>query len=183
MFHTPGNGWASSRLEVFLKTSIPSSYFWSWVHDQATGFTKWAHTDQKSVLTLGRNESCQMPWKPLVPCLVISDSLWPFGLQPTRLLCPWDFSAGIGCHFLFQEIFLTSGLNLQLLCLLHCMQTLDPLSYWGGPTASSLLCHLPSQVCSEQGEPMASPPLEQVHICWTCRHQVNGWSSWETELY
>ena len=70
MFHTPGNGWASSRLEVFLKTSIPSSYFWSWVHDQATGFTKWAHTDQKSVLALGRNESCQMPWKPLVP-------LWP----------------------------------------------------------------------------------------------------------
>ena len=24
-------------------------------------------------------------------CLVVSDSLWPFGLQPARLLCPWDF--------------------------------------------------------------------------------------------
>ena len=61
------------RPEVFLKTSILSGYFWSWVHDQglkATGFTKWAHMDQKSVLALGRNESCQMPWKPLVP-------LWP----------------------------------------------------------------------------------------------------------
>ena len=23
-------------------------------------------------------------------CLVISDSLWPHGLQPTKLLCPWD---------------------------------------------------------------------------------------------
>jgi len=32
---------------------------------------------------------------------VVSDSSWPHGLQPTRLLCPWDFpgkSAGVGCH-------------------------------------------------------------------------------------
>ena len=31
------------------------------------------------------------------------DSLWPHGLQPTRLLCPWDFpgkDTGVGCHFL-----------------------------------------------------------------------------------
>ena len=30
-----------------------------------------------------------------------SDSSWPHGLQPTRLLCPWDFpgkSTGVGCH-------------------------------------------------------------------------------------
>ena len=30
-------------------------------------------------------------------------TLWPHGLQPTRLLCPWDFpgkSTGVGCHFL-----------------------------------------------------------------------------------
>ena len=29
----------------------------------------------------------------------------PHGLQPTRLLCPWDFpgkSTGVGCHCLFQ---------------------------------------------------------------------------------
>ena len=25
-------------------------------------------------------------------CLVVSDSLWPHGLQPTRLFCPWGFS-------------------------------------------------------------------------------------------
>ena len=32
---------------------------------------------------------------------VVSDSLWPHGLQPTRLLCPWDFpgkNTGVGCH-------------------------------------------------------------------------------------
>ena len=34
-------------------------------------------------------------------CLVVSDSQWPHGLQPTRLLHPWDFpgkSTGVGCH-------------------------------------------------------------------------------------
>ena len=33
---------------------------------------------------------------------VVSDSLWPHGLQPTRLLHPWDFpgkSTGVGCHW------------------------------------------------------------------------------------
>ena len=32
---------------------------------------------------------------------VVSDSKRPHGLQPTRLLCPWDFpgkSTGVGCH-------------------------------------------------------------------------------------
>ena len=33
----------------------------------------------------------------------MSDSLWPRGLQPARLLCPWDSpgkSTGVGCHAL-----------------------------------------------------------------------------------
>ena len=36
---------------------------------------------------------------------VVSDSSWPHGLQPTRLLLPWDFpskSTGVGCHRLLQ---------------------------------------------------------------------------------
>ena len=42
--------------------------------------------------------------------LVMSDSLWPHGLQPARLLCPWDFpgkNTGVGGHALLQEISLT----------------------------------------------------------------------------
>ena len=34
---------------------------------------------------------------------VVSDSVRPHGLQPTRLFCPWDFpgkSTGVGCHCL-----------------------------------------------------------------------------------
>ena len=45
---------------------------------------------------------------------VMSDSLRPHRLQPTRLLHPWDFpgkSTGVGCHFLLQRIFPTQGSN------------------------------------------------------------------------
>ena len=51
---------------------------------------------------------------------VISDSQRPYGLQPTRLLCPWNFpgeNTGVGYHFLLQEIFPTQGSNRHLL---HC---------------------------------------------------------------
>ena len=44
------------------------------------------------------------------PCL----TLQPRGLQPTRLLCPWDFpgkNAGVGCYFLTHGIFWIQGLN------------------------------------------------------------------------
>ena len=36
----------------------------------------------------------------------MSGSLRPYGLQPTRLLCPWDFpgkNTGVGGHFLLQD--------------------------------------------------------------------------------
>ena len=45
---------------------------------------------------------------------VVSDFSRPHGLQPARLLCPWNFpgeNTGVGCHFLLQGIFLTRGLN------------------------------------------------------------------------
>ena len=46
--------------------------------------------------------------------LVVSDSLRPHGLYPTRLLHPWDFPGkvtGVGFHFLLQSIFLTQVSN------------------------------------------------------------------------
>ena len=45
-------------------------------------------------------------------------TLRPHGLQPARLLCPWDYlgkNTGVGCHFLLQRIFLTQGSNPHLL--------------------------------------------------------------------
>ena len=55
--------------------------------------------------------------------------LWSHGLQPTRLLCPWNSpgkNSGVGCHFLLQGIFLTQELNLGLL---HCRWILYHLSH------------------------------------------------------
>ena len=60
-------------------------------------------------------------------------TLGPHRLQPTRLLCPWDFpgkDTGVGCHFLLQGIFPTQGSKPGLL---HCRQMLYWLSYKGSP--------------------------------------------------
>ena len=47
----------------------------------------------------------------------MSDSLQPHGLEPARLLCPWDSlgkNTGVGCHALLQGILLAQGSNLCL---------------------------------------------------------------------
>ena len=62
---------------------------------------------------------------------VVSESLWPLGLRPVRLLCPWDFpgkNTGGGCHFLLQGIFLTQGSNPSLL---HWQADFLPRSHLG----------------------------------------------------
>ena len=65
----------------------------------------------------------------LLSCSVVSDSLRPHGLQPTRLFCPWGFSR--------QEYW--SGLpcpppgDLSNPGLLHCRQILYRLSHQGSP--------------------------------------------------
>ena len=48
----------------------------------------------------------------------MSNSLQPHGLQPARLLCPWDSpskNTGVGFHALLQEILPTQGSNPHLL--------------------------------------------------------------------
>ena len=44
--------------------------------------------------------------------LVVSNSSRPHGLQPTRLLCPWDSpgkSTGVGCHCLLRPTLKTAA--------------------------------------------------------------------------
>ena len=63
----------------------------------------------------------------------MSESLQPHGLQPSRLLCPWDFpgkNTGVVCHFLLQGIFPTQGWNPRLL---HWQVDSLPLSHQGSP--------------------------------------------------
>ena len=61
------------------------------------------------------HESEKWKWSPSVA----SDSLWPHGLQPTRLLHPWDFpgkSTGVGCHCLLHKSHHSPPEILLLLC-------------------------------------------------------------------
>ena len=62
---------------------------------------------------------------------VMSDSVRRYGQPPTRLLCPQDSlgkNTGVGCHLLFQGIFLTQELNPRLL---HWQADSLPLRYQG----------------------------------------------------
>ena len=75
---------------------------------------KWAEQDFTQVFS----ENSMSPNSYIVSsfCLVakLCPTLFrPYGLQPTRLLCPWEF--GVGCHFFLQGIFSTQGLNPHLL--------------------------------------------------------------------
>ena len=76
---------------------------------------------------------------------VMSDSLQPHGLYPTRFLCSWDFfstNTGVGYHFLLQGIFLTQGSNLCLLHLLHWQVASLPLAPLGGHPSPTLTYRL-----------------------------------------
>ena len=75
----------------------------------------------------------------LFSCKVVSDPLWPHGLWPSRLLCPWDSpgkNTGVGCHFLLQGIFQTQGLNP---CLLHWQSDSLSLSHQGSPQSKNIM--------------------------------------------
>ena len=81
--------------------------------------TGWTHRKEVKFITLSHFSCVQL--------FVIH------GLQPARLLCPWDFpgkNTGVGSHFLLQGIFLTQGSNPGLL---HCRQMIYWLSYEGSP--------------------------------------------------
>ena len=50
----------------------------------------------------------------------MSDSVWPHGRQPIRLLCPWDSpgkNTGLGCHFLLQCMKVKSESEVAQSCL------------------------------------------------------------------
>ena len=63
-------------------------------------------------MDLWMTHNIEVAW--VLRCSVVSNSLRPHGLWPTRLLCPWDFpgkNTGVDCHFLLQGIFPTQGPN------------------------------------------------------------------------
>ena len=64
-------------------------------------------------------------FSPITSCCpvvsVVSDFVQPHGLQPTRLLCPWDSpgkNTGVGCHFLLQCMKVGSESEVAQSCLI-----------------------------------------------------------------
>ena len=87
---------------------------------------------------------------PVLSNSVVSESLGPHGLKPTRLLCPWDSpgkNTGVGCHFLLPAIFPTQGLNPSLL---YCRRILYQLRHQGMriKLGKYVGCLMPAQKCS-----------------------------------
>ena len=75
----------------------------------------------------------QQDWSQSVSQSVVSNSLQPHGLEPARLLCPWNSpgkNTGVGSHSFLQGIFPTQGLNLGLV---HYRKSLYHLSHLGSP--------------------------------------------------
>ena len=84
---------------------------------------------------------------------VMSNTLWPHGLYPTRLLCPWDFpgkNTGVDYHFFLQGIIPTQGLNPHFL---HWQVDSLPLSQLGSPSDSWYNADIPIYLCTRMGAP------------------------------
>ena len=84
----------------------------------------------ESSQTLGSHSMClsHVNLSESVSLSVMSDFLWPHGLYPARLFCPWNSpgkNTGVGSHSLLQGIFLTWESNPGLQ---HCRQILYRLS-------------------------------------------------------
>ena len=72
----------------------------------------------------------------VLSCFVVSNSVRPYGPQPTRLLCPWDSpdkNTGVSCCSLLQGIFPIQESNPYLLHLLHWQVGSLPLVPLGKP--------------------------------------------------
>ena len=120
-----------------------------------------------------RSLSCLKPSSSLLRSLsldlcvshsVVSNSLQPRGVKPTRLLCPWDSpgkNIGAGCHALLQGIFPTQQSNPGLP---HCRQILYRLSHQESPgNPLKWMGHLPPFTQSYTGPPAAPPrPLHKL---------------------
>ena len=77
---------------------------------------------QSTDLQITLKKKKKKEWQGMHVCSAVSDSVQPHGLQPTRLLCPWNppgRKTGVGCYLLLQRIFPTQGLNPCFLCFLH----------------------------------------------------------------
>ena len=88
-----------------------------WLVCAGVGTGTWSIEMQQemTLLTRVRRMETAVNMQMILGCSVLSDSLQPHGLQPARLLCPWDYpgkNTGVGCHFLLQGNLSDPGIKL-----------------------------------------------------------------------
>ena len=92
-------------LAIFLTPEMRS-----WFQTDSTIMLRLFHKNQFPLLLLQSNSHSSTHSISFCCCCcwvasVVSNSVQPHWLQPTRLLCPWDSpgkNTGVGCHFLLQ---------------------------------------------------------------------------------
>ena len=119
---------------VFIFCFVNVIYHIDWFADVEPSLYPWNKSHSIMVLLLL-----------LFSSSVMSNSLRPYGLQASRLLCPWNFpgkNMGAGCHFLLQGIFSTQGSNLRLSCI-FCVGRwiLYHWTTWEAPLSGILICN------------------------------------------
>ena len=75
----------------------------------------------------------------------------------------------LGCHFLLQRIFPTQGLNLHLLCLLHCRHIFYPLNHGGSPMSWIYVQRKYQRTYSYISSPwnfLKAKSIRKQAICW-----------------
>ena len=121
----PGWGWSpgvgnSNPLWYYcLENSIDRGTWWATVHGVTKNQTRLSMRAESSSLQTVSSAvawdrgGSRLPTFTLSPTALLVYVLYN-GLQPARLLCPWDFpgkNSGVGCHFLLPGIFPTQGSN------------------------------------------------------------------------
>ena len=118
---------------------------------------------------------------------VVSNFLQPHGLEPSKLLCPWNSpgkNTGLSNLSFFQGIFLTQELNQGLL---HCRKIFNQLSYQRSTYNATVLC-LVSHVglfatpWTEAHQAPLSMGFSQARILGWVAIPFSGGSSWRFDL-
>ena len=121
----------------------------------------------------------------LLSCYAMPDSLWPHGLWPSRLLCPWDFpgkNTGVGCHLLLHgssrprdkhwssalaDWFFTADPSWKLLIIAYCIwkPLWDCQHSWLWPCISTMFIPYLSRNCEIFLFQYHDPQLKKI-ISW-----------------
>ena len=125
--HSSILAWRIPRTEEHVRLQSMGSQSRTWLSN-FTYFTYWMALWFAPLSSVWERSSWSEPLLLLLSHFSC-DSVWPHGLQPTRLLYPWDSpgeSTGVGCHCLLQKIFPNQG---SIPGFPHCRQMLYHLSH------------------------------------------------------